>query len=239
MAGRVRVGRIVAWAAVLEIVGIAVTAVATFLLDAALRPVVWLVGPAAAVVAAVARALVETAGPAPVHTPRRGVPGVAALLVLLTVLGAGGVGAAWAVRWGVGYVTGTEEGVDRLGTGRAPSDSAGSVSMRVLEVRHTAHFTRVRVSVDNASQETATVNLFKTAVLSAPGWDALAADPFRSSWNEQVPGGAEGQTGWIVFPGHLPAGAVTASLAIGHVSVFGEFVRDTTLRIRLPLLAVT
>ena len=227
--GRVRIGRVILLAAVVQVLGLLVTAGFTFVAGRAVGLPAWLIAPAAAVTAGIAQALFEAfTGPSEAEAEparrrsggRRGVPAVAALLVLV-LLGTGGYGTAVGIRYAVGWVTGNEDqiGQERLVSSPGPSGS-GDVKVTVTSVVNTAHFTRVTLTVVNAEQQSATLSLFHNCVLTGGGV-TLAAEPFKSGWTEEVPPDSS-QQGHITFPGHLPDGAVTAQLSFVHVFVFGR-----------------
>lgn len=164
--------------------------------------------------------------PAPSSAPPPRAPGRAGvslpvgILVTALVLAAGGWAVAAGTRYAVGWITGNEDGPNRLV--EPVSGGSSGVRLTVTEVRHTQHFTRVTASVDNGLRNSITLPLFQNCTLRGADGTTLQADPFRSSaWAESVAAGAKGQAGTIVFPGHLPNGVATASLSFATVFVAG------------------
>lgn len=149
------------------------------------------------------------------HTSRRGRSVTAAVAVTLLVLGGGGVAVTYAVSRVSGYVTGNQAGVDRLVGGPVQVD-AGGVAVEVSSLEQTANFTRVSVSVRNDLPNTVTLPLFGFVTLSAEVGQTLQADSFRSSWADTIAPGQR-QTGTIVFDGHLPENATSATLVFAQV----------------------
>jgi hypothetical protein len=120
--------------------------------------------------------------------PRHGVPAAVAIALVVLVAGVGGAGAALGVRYGLGWLTGNEPqvGQERLAATPGPSGKSGRLQVTVTSVVNTGHFTRVRLSVANQEHVSATLNLYHNCVLTGGGV-TLAADPFRSTWTEEVP----------------------------------------------------
>jgi hypothetical protein len=181
------------------------------------------------VIAALATAHVERAvpdtpsgssGQPPAPAPRpRGRAGVSlpvGILVTVLVLAVGGWAVAAGTRYAVGWITGNEDGPNRLV--QPVSGGSRGVALTVTDVWHTPHFTRVAASVDNGLRNSISLPLFQNCTLRGADGTTLQADPFRSStWAESVPAGVKGQAGTIVFPGHLPNAVATASLSFATV----------------------
>jgi hypothetical protein len=176
-------------------------------------------------------------GPTPRTTPAvRPKPGRAArsaliaILVVLVACGGGGFVVTAGVRYAVSWVTGREDGTDRLV--EPVSGRAGALGVTVERVVYTAHFTRVDLVVRNEGSAAASLPLFGNCVFAGSDGTTLEADAFRSQWSETVPPGGT-QRGTVTFGGKLPDGVVRASLSFSHV--FGPgggaiIVRTITLR---------
>ena len=148
--------------------------------------------------------------------PRRGGVGVlVGVLVAVLVIGVGGALATYAIATVTGFVTGNQAGVDRLLNGPLAVDSGGVVTT-VERVEHTADFTRVELTVLNDLPNTITLPLYGNATLTAEDGTTLDADGFRSSWSDTIPPG-QLRRGTIVFGGHLPEAATTATLSFATV----------------------
>ncbi len=157
------------------------------------------------------------ADPTTTRSPHRVRVAVAVLVVLAVCTGGAG-GAAWAVQYAGGYVTGHEDGPDLL-LGEA-SATAGPLTLTVHAVLHTAHFTRVDLSGANTGDDSMRLPLFENCLLTAASGQTLKADRFRSDWPEAVPPGGTVR-GFVTFGKHLPPGTATASLAFEVVFVQG------------------
>jgi hypothetical protein len=232
--GRVHLLRTLVVAAIVQAIGLAATALTTYLVGVTSGVVRWAVAPSVALLVAMATALVEAStseAPEPTTRRPRGTPAVAALLVVLLVVGVGGFVLSAGVRYGVGYVTGKESGPDRLKQ-PAPIRQRGALSLAVEHVWQTPHFTRVALAVRNDGSQTVDLPVFGYCVLSSKNGTTLAADAFRSQWSTTVPPGSF-QRGVVTFVGHLPSSATKASLSF--TQVFGPGGRGalTVRRIRL------
>jgi hypothetical protein len=189
----VRLGRIILVAAAVEVLGLLATSAFSLIAGRAVGVPTWLLTPTVAVATAIIQAIVQAAtGSARIETldarPRmargRGTPAiVATAAVLLLLVGAGGFAAAVGIRYGVGWVTGNEDqvGRERLASTPAPTGRSGQVTVAVTSVVHTAHFTRVTLTVVNHERQPATLTLFHNCVLTAGGV-TLQADPFKGSF---------------------------------------------------------
>jgi hypothetical protein len=242
--GRVSLIRPILIAAAVSLLGWLINAASTYLAGRALSGLAWLLSPAAAVLAGILSTVIEAAtGRAPPKAGEtrqapargRGVPAAVAALAVLLVIGVGGYGATVGIRYVVGWVTGNEQqvGRERLAA-PAPSASSGRVTVTVISVFNTAHYTRVRLTVTNRERQPATLTLFHNCVLTGGGV-TLQADDFKSDWTQEVPPDST-QQGTVTFSGHLPDGAVTAQLSFLNVFVFGRFgVNDTLVIKPIPL----
>jgi hypothetical protein len=144
------------------------------------------------------------------------------LLIAFLVLGVGGFGVAAGVRYAVGYITGNEPGTDRLVKPARASEHG--LTLTVVSVTYTAHFTRVGLDADNATDTALSLPLFGNCVLNGADRTTLEADPSRSRWNPTLAPGSR-QRGTIVFKAHLPDSVTRASLRFAHV--FGSFEVDS------------
>jgi hypothetical protein len=216
-------------AGVLEAVHLGLNALLTFVTDLASGPVRWVVSQTAVIVIAMvmtAAGSITAREPAPStggRAPQRaGRSGLAVGMVVLLVLGVGGFAATQGIRYVVDYTTGKETGTDRL-VSQATKNAAG-LTLTVVKVEYTSHFTRVELTVrNNTSTNSITLPLFENCVFSAADGTTLRADSFRSQWSQTIPPGAF-QRGTITFPDHLPDTATRASLSFSHI--FGTFDAD-------------
>jgi hypothetical protein len=234
--GRVRLSSTLLIAAGVEAVGLVVVGLTTYLVGITSGVLQWLIPPFLALLAAMAKALIEATATGEADrrerrgyrpTPygggvqpraRRGTPSVTAILVVLLVVGVGGFGLAVGVRHAFGYFTGREPGVERLV--EPASGSSGALALTVEHVSHTAHFTRVDLAVQNGGNETVELPVFGNCVLGTTEGVTLEPDSFRSEWSTTVPPGAF-QRGTVTFVGHLPDGELVAQLSFSHVFGFG------------------
>lgn len=154
----------------------------------------------------------------PHRPPVRRRPLAATLLATLLLLGGGGWLLTAAVSNAVGLSSGNEDGVQRLES-QVATEVQG-VTVTVLGVQSTPHFTRVEIRVNNGTSSSIALNLFHNATLTAPDGTTLDADPSRSSWQPEIaPGGV--RKGTINFESQLPESATTVSLNFVHVFVMG------------------
>ncbi|MPZ00297.1 MAG: hypothetical protein GEU97_20395 [Actinophytocola sp.] len=137
--------------------------------------------------------------------------------VLVLVLGLGGLGVTFGVKYAVGWVTGNEEGVDRLAAVAQSQNSGLRLSVEGFE--ETRHFTRLTVTATNGVSHSLSLPLFRNCALRDERGSTIMADAFRSDWADSIPPGTT-QRGIIVFPGHLPGGVKTAALSFA--TVFGQ-----------------
>jgi hypothetical protein len=154
----------------------------------------------------------------PVRRRSRGTPALVAILVALVVCGGGGLAITTGARYVVGWVTGKEDGTDRLV--QAASARSGNVTLTVNRVLSTSHFTRVELTVQNSGSDSVTLPVYGNCTFTGAEGTVLAADPFRSQWSETVPPGAL-QRGTVTFSGKLPDEVARASLSFSHVFVLG------------------
>ncbi|WP_458113499.1 hypothetical protein M1D88_05125 [Arthrobacter sp. R1-13] len=136
------------------------------------------------------------------------------VLVTLLVLGGGGWLVTAGVSYAVGYLSGNEDRVQRLESQVATEDQG--VTVTILGVQSTAHFTRVEIRVRNGTSSSMSLPLFANAVLTAPDGTTFDADPFRSNWQPRIPAGGQ-RKGTINFPDQLPGDATSISLSFGTV----------------------
>jgi pSer/pThr/pTyr-binding forkhead associated (FHA) protein len=211
---------------VLEILHLGLNSLLTFVTDLASGPARWIISQAAVVVIAMvmtgASGIAERkpARPeddtAPQRAGRRtGRSGLAAVLVVLLVVGAGGFAVTKGIQAAVDYTTGKQTGTDRLV--REVTKSAVGLTLTVVKVEDTSNFTRVELTVRNTTSATTLVlPLFNNCVFTAADGTTLQADTFKSQWSDSIAPGAF-QRGTITFPGHLPDTATRASLTFAHV----------------------
>lgn len=151
----------------------------------------------------------------PVVAAPRSRPVIATVLVTLLLLGGGGWLLAAGASYAVGYFSGNEEGTQRLA--RQVVTEAQGVTVTVLGIQSTAHFTRVEIHVRNGTSSSMSLPLFHNAILIAPDGTTFDADSFRSSWQPEIPPGGQ-RKGTINFESQLPDTGGTVSLSF--VTVF-------------------
>jgi hypothetical protein len=156
--------------------------------------------------------LYPPARPTPARVSRR-VP-VLVVLVILALCGGGAYGVTAVVQYAGGYVTGNEQGTERLA--QRSSGTSGDLALEVTSVVVSSHFTRVTLTARNAGAVTITLPVYDNVLLISASGRTLQADTFRSKWPENVPPGHE-VSGTIVFPHDLGDGAVVASLSFARV----------------------
>ncbi|MDQ0076713.1 FHA domain-containing protein [Arthrobacter oryzae] len=153
---------------------------------------------------------------APRAAPRsRSRPVIATVLATLLLLGGGGWLLAGAASYAVGYFSGNEEGTQRLA--RQVVTEAQGVTVTVLGIQSTAHFTRVEIHVRNGTTSSMSLPLFHNAILTGPDGTTFDADSFRSTWQPDIPPGGQ-RKGTINFENQLPESGGTVSLSF--VTVF-------------------
>lgn len=153
--------------------------------------------------------------PAEAAPRTRSRPLIATVLVTLLLLGGGGWLLAAGASYAVGYFSGNEEGTQRLA--RQVVAEAQGVTVTVLGVQSTAHFTRVEIHVRNGTGSSMSLPLFHNAILTGPDGTTFDADAFRSSWQPEIPPGGQ-RKGTINFESQLPDAGGTVSLSF--VTVF-------------------
>lgn len=231
---RVRLLQVLLIATGVELVGLVANTLTTFLSDRVGGFTAWALTPVVAVLAGMAKVVIDVVGgdePRPAETAhgRGGTRVTAAVLVLLTVVGAGGFAVTAGARYAVGWVTGKESGTDHLV--RPVTRRAGRVSVTVESVVFTRHFTRVGLAVRNTGSQPVALPV-GFAVLSGADGTTLQADPFRSDWTETVPPGGF-QRGTVTFGGKLPDAVRRATFSFAHslgTAADGITVRDIGLR---------
>ncbi|QCO97371.1 hypothetical protein FCN77_06115 [Arthrobacter sp. 24S4-2] len=137
------------------------------------------------------------------------------MLAILLLLGGGGWLLAAGVSYAVGYFSGNEEGTQRLA--RQVATEAQGVTVTVLGIQSTAHFTRVEIHVRNGTSSSMSLPLFHNAILTGPDGTTFDADSFRSTWQPDIPPGGQ-RKGTINFESQLSESGGTVSLSF--VTVF-------------------
>ena len=151
----------------------------------------------------------------PVEAAPRSLPAVATVLAIMLLLGGGGWLLAAGASYAVGYFSGNEEGTQRLA--RQVAIDAQGVTVTVLGIESTAHFTRVEIHVRNGTSSSMSLPLFHNAILTGPDGTTFDADSFRSTWQPDIPPGGQ-RKGTINFENQLPESGGTVSLSF--VTVF-------------------
>lgn len=205
----------------------------------------WLVVPVVGVVVAMVTALIQAVGAAasPIlrpsprqgHLPpsqaqqlargRRARSLAGTLLVAFLVMGVGGWTATLGVRYVVGYVTGNEQGTDRLV--RPVTARSNGVTLTVEKVVYTDHFTRVRLVARNETGSSLSLPLSGFCVFVGEDGTTLTADSFRSRWSTTLAPGTR-QSGTVTFDDHLPDSVKRASLSF--TQIFGPAGGSATVR---------
>lgn len=154
----------------------------------------------------------------PGRTPAPRRPLGVTVLVTLLLLGGGGWLVTAGVSYAVGYASGNENGVQRLES-QVVTEAQG-VTVTVLGVQSTAHFTRVEILVNNGTSSSISLPLFQNAVLTGPDGTTFDASSFRSNWQPQIPAGGQ-RKGTLNFESQLPEDSTTVSLSFATVFVQG------------------
>ena len=152
------------------------------------------------------------------HSRRRPVPRrplAATLIIIALALGGGGWLVTTGVSYAIGYVSGNENGVPRLE--QQVVQEVEGVTVTVLSVDSTPHFTRVEIRVDNETTNSLSLPFYQNVTLTAPDATTFDADAFRSNWKPEIAAGGS-RKGTLNFESQLPQGATTVSL--NFVSVF-------------------
>ena len=238
--GRVRIGRVVLIGGLANLVLLGI-GVLIQTLTAGTGLAAWIAAPITGMVAAlieVAReaftkapeeaaaegpAIPPGATPAPpgqtgqIRRPQRRAGVVAGILVAVLVVGVGGTLVVYGVATAViGLITGDQgPGEERLA---APvTVDSGGIVVTITSVEQTNDFTRVDLTVQNNLTDTVTLPLFGYASLRTDS-ATLETGGVQQTWSESIPAGLS-QQGTIVFSGHLPDDAATATFAFA--TVFG------------------
>ena len=171
----------------------------------------------------------------PVKSAPRSRPLIVTALVTLLLLGGGGWLLAAGASYAVGYFSGNEEGTQRLA--QQVVTEAQGVTVTVLGVQSTAHFTRVEIHVRNGTSNSMSLPLFHNAILTGPDGTTFDADAFRSSWQPEIPPGGQ-RKGTINFESQLPESGGTVSLSFVTVFMQGfDGPRSITVP-EIPLMPV-
>ena len=154
----------------------------------------------------------------PVKAVPRSLPAIATVLAILLLLGGGGWLLAAGASYAVGYFSGNEDGTQRLA--RQVATEAQGVTVTILGIQSTAHFTRVEIHVLNGTSSSMSLPLFHNAILTGPDGTTFDADSFRSTWQPDIPPGGQ-RKGTINFENQLPESGGTVSLSFVTVFVQG------------------
>ena len=114
-----------------------------------------------------------------------------------------------------GFITGNESGTELLENTQVAS--AGGLTLKVISVKRTPHFTRVRAEMHNDTGGTVKMHLNGDLCAFTGGGKILHTDSLRSrGWSEDLaPGDHEKNT--LVFHGHISASARRASLSFTEI----------------------
>lgn len=150
----------------------------------------------------------------------------AALVIILLVCGAGGLGVTYAAQWIASRaaaqfdeITGkskADPGVERLA---APASRTGGVlTITVNSVQVNERATVIDLTARNAGGDSLTLTR-GYCQLTVPGKPTLETDKFNGSWGQgEVPGGGE-RNGTIIFDGRL--GPETKKVTLAFTTIFG------------------
>jgi hypothetical protein len=169
--------------------------------------------------------VIEPAAP-PKRRPSRRVPVVVGLLVLLLVCGGGVSAVTFGAQYLGGWVTGNEEGFDVLD--QEATARSGDLTLTVLRVKITGHYTRVEMSARNDGSRSITLPVFENCLLNSPSLrSTLKGDSFRSDWTETIPPGQTVQ-GTVNFD-RLPDD--TTTISISFATIYGPLDGNTAITI--------
>ncbi|WP_082049509.1 FHA domain-containing protein [Arthrobacter sp. SPG23] len=166
---------------------------------------------------------------------KRSRPIVATLLVTLLVFGGGSWILTSEVREAVGCLSGSEAGRQRLE--RQLVTEVQGVTVTILGVQSTAHFTRVEIEVRNGTSSAMSLPLFHNAILTGPDGTTFDADSFRSCWQPEMPPGGQ-RKGTINFGSQLPDTGGTVSLSFVTVFMAGFDGPESITVPDIPLMPV-
>jgi len=167
----------------------------------------------------------------PRQPSRRG-RSLAVVMIVVLLLAGSGILVGLGARAGFEWVTGNQQGVQRLAE-RAESRESG-LGLEVTEVVVSRDFTRVAVAVINDTENTVVLPLFHNCLLISADTTLQASTlPSRGRWSDTVPVGTR-TNGVIVFEGPLPAGTEKAKLSFATVFRHG-FDGPDSISITLPL----
>lgn len=208
-------GKVIFWAAVGALLGVAANSILT-LVGERIGWSKWVVGIACTVGVAIIGALVKfvESGRDPSRTLAW--TGVASLVVALVIAYlVFGLRIPDQVKHGVQYITGNEPGREILkGARRA---SVGGLTLRVVRVERTTHFTRVLAEMHNTSPQTIQTHVNGDLCELAGGGKVLHTNSWWSrAWTEELAPG-DYETNNLVFSGHLPASAEPATLSFTEI----------------------
>ena len=149
--------------------------------------------------------------------PRHGTSLPVALAIAILVMGAGGWAVTKGVRNGVGYITGNEPGTERLR--KQAEENISGLTLTVESVKHTAHFTRVRLLAHNTSDNLSIRLPLATSKFRGVDGTSLEAERFKSRSSEELSPGSL-QRGTITFGNHLPDSVRQAELTFSPIFRF-------------------
>lgn len=229
---------------------------ATLLPDVKNWPSPWatLVPPAVALGVALAMAFVQAAiststrGPSDVggsHHSSSGLSLLAAILLIVLILGIGGVAVSWVTRaaaqlagFSVGAVPGLPNSFDKNAVERLAKQRtgrSGPLSLTVKSVKQGSRTVRAEVVVKNSGSQSVSLPLYGYCTLAAADGTTLNANAFASQWSSSIPAGGT-LSGVLVFDGVFPNDETKAALSF--TTVFGPGASDalTVKKLRLKAL---
>lgn len=157
---------------------------------------------------------------------------VGVVMIILVLLAGSGILVGVGARTAYGWLTGKQDGVQRLAEPAQNSESG--LGLEVSEVIVSADFTRVTVAVTNDTENTVVLPLFHNCLLTTADTTLQASTlPTRGRWSDTVPVGTRTR-GVIVFDGPLPEGVDEAQLSFATVYRHG-FDGPDSMSITLPL----
>ncbi|WP_202869300.1 hypothetical protein, partial [Kribbella antibiotica] len=209
--GQVRLARVLAIAGAMLAVGLVINLIATFLADGPGGMLRWLIAPTVALLGAMTFAVFDAVSPTERQSSRLDVSVIVAIGAVLAGVGIGGFAITAGAEYAAGYLSGNEQGEDRLI--KPVGKTTTGLAVTIDNVTNTSHFTRVRLTITNNGKDTVSLPLDGNATFTSAEGNSIRADSSRSDWPEKF---AVGQVvkGTIVFKGHLPQGQKAATLTL-------------------------
>ncbi|MFF1821574.1 FHA domain-containing protein [Kribbella sp. NPDC058245] len=209
--GQVRLARVLAIAGAMLAVGLVINMIATFLAAGPGGMLRWLIAPTLALLGAMTFAILDAVSPTERAPSRLDVSVIVAIGAVLVGVGVGGFAITAGAEYTAGYLSGNENGEDRLI--KPVGKTADGLTITVDNVTNTSHFTRIRITITNKGTDSVSLPLDDNAIFTSAEGNSIRADDSRSDWPKQFPAG-QVEKGTIIFKGHLPQGQKTATLML-------------------------